>query len=130
MVIYCNAIFYIENYSELSSRINPTLQNMKQPKTQITSETRLIDLTVGQLMELQSTQAQPSSPRIILSGMKEFASFLKVSIATAHRIKKSGIIRPAVSQFKKTIIIDGNLALELLKEADSPWTRKINRTHP
>lgn len=98
----------------------------KKYMTKITSETRVIDLTVGQLLELQSEKSKPVG-RLILTGMKEFAAFLKVSVATAYRIKKSGIIRSAVSQFKKTIIIDGYLALDLLKEADSPWGRKINR---
>lgn len=106
------------------------LRKMKELNTQITTDTRIIDLTVGQLLELQSAQTKPSSPRVILTGMKEFASFLKVSVATAHRIKRSGVIRQAISQFKKTIIIDGNLALELLKEADSPWANKKNRNHP
>ena len=103
---------------------------MNKQKTQITSDTRVIDLTVGQLIDLQSAhQKKSDTPRVILTGMKEFAAFLKVSVATAHRIKKSGVIRPAISQYKKTIIIDGNLALELLKEADFPWTRKMNRNH-
>ncbi len=97
--------------------------------TPITSETRVIDLTVGQLMDLKLTQTNADKPRVILTGMKEFANYLKVSIATAHRIKRSGVIRQAVSQFKKTIIIDGALALDLLKEADSPWARKMNRKH-
>lgn len=100
---------------------------MKKITVPITSDTRVIDLTVGQLLELQADVAKPSQQPVILTGMKEFAAFLKVSIATAHRIKKSGIIRKATSQFKKTIIIDGYLALELLKEADFPWAKKMNR---
>lgn len=95
--------------------------------TTVSSDTRVIDLTVGQLLEIQTNNAKVKRSPVILTGMKEFAAFLKVSIATAHRIKKSGIIRPAVSQFNKTIIIDGYLALDLLKEADSPWARKMNR---
>lgn len=117
----------INAVNSLPKKANANNKMKKSPT--ITSDTRVIDLTVGQLMDLQAEKTKPAAPRILLTGMKEFAAFLKVSIATAHRIKKSGVIRKAISQFKKTIIIDGNLALELLKEADSPWSHKMNRRH-
>lgn len=83
----------------------------------IAPETRIIDLTVGQLTELISNAM--SSPkgeaveRKMAYGISGIASIFNCSIATANRIKKSGRINGAIKQSGRTIVVDVDLALEL-----------------
>ena len=48
-------------------------------------------------------------------GLKGLAELLHCSIATANRIKQEGCIDKAVSQVGRKIVIDADLALELIK---------------
>ena len=48
-------------------------------------------------------------------GIKGLASLLGCSIATAERVKASGILNPAISQHGRTIIIDVEMALDILR---------------
>ena len=48
-------------------------------------------------------------------GIKGLASLLGCSIATAERVKASGILNPAISQHGRTIIIDAEMALDILR---------------
>ena len=48
-------------------------------------------------------------------GIKGLASLLGCSIATAERVKVSGILNPAISQHGRTIIIDAEMALDILR---------------
>ncbi len=47
-------------------------------------------------------------------GMKGLAQLLGCSLSTANRIKKSGAIDAAIAQKGKIIVIDADLALDLL----------------
>lgn len=48
-------------------------------------------------------------------GLQGLADLLGCSKSTAFRIKKSGVIDVAISQIGKNIIIDADLAIDLLK---------------
>ena len=48
-------------------------------------------------------------------GIKGLVSLLGCSIATAERVKASGILNPAISQHGRTIIIDAEMALDILR---------------
>ncbi len=48
-------------------------------------------------------------------GLQGICDLFGCSIATAARIKKSGVIDAAVSQVGNTIVVDADLALDLLK---------------
>lgn len=48
-------------------------------------------------------------------GIQGLADLCHCSRLTAQRIKDSGIIDDAIAQFERTIIIDADLAIELLK---------------
>lgn len=48
-------------------------------------------------------------------GMKDLAQILGCSVATAQRIKSSGRLDQAISQVGHIIIVDVELALELMK---------------
>ena len=48
-------------------------------------------------------------------GMQGICDLFGCSSATASRIKKSGAIDPAISQIGNTIVVDADLALDLLR---------------
>ncbi len=56
-------------------------------------------------------------------GLQGLCDLLGCSTATASRIKKSGVIDEAISQTGNTIVIDADLALDLLK------VRRVNRNN-
>ena len=47
---------------------------------------------------------------------RQMAELFGCSAPTASRIKKSGIINEAITQYKRTIIVDTEKALALMKE--------------
>lgn len=56
----------------------------------------------------------PQSRKHFVYGLKGLCSLLGCSLSTAARIKKSGVIDAAISQTGKIIVIDADLALDLL----------------
>lgn len=87
----------------------------------IDPNTRLIDLTVGDLMELlESMQDEKTAPqaatvpeRKYVYGIAGIAQIFNCSMTTANRIKASGRIDRAISQTGRIIVVDADLALEL-----------------
>ncbi len=49
-------------------------------------------------------------------GIRGIANLINRSISTANRIKKSGILDDAIIQHGRTIMVDSEKALQLLKE--------------
>lgn len=86
----------------------------------------LFNLTVGQFFEILSenqmfnTKETESAPvkkeRNFVYGIRGLANLLNCSISTANRIKKRGVIDDAIIQQGRTIMVDVDKALELLKE--------------
>lgn len=91
--------------------------------------TRLIDLTAGELLELIGKE---QGPRIEVDVTKEhkkyvygragIAELFKCSKTTASRIKQSGLIDGAYRQVGRLIIVDAEKALELAAKR----AKKIN----
>ena len=87
----------------------------------INPNTRIIDLTVGELMELLGQQQSvvvdnaPKERRLVY-GIAGIAQLFNCSMTTANRIKASGKINRAISQCGRIITIDAELALELMKK--------------
>jgi hypothetical protein len=85
----------------------------------IDPNTRIIDLTVGELMELLETikttpQEAPTKPKKrLVYGIAGIAQLFNCSMTTANRIKASGRINRAIMQNGRTIVVDADLALEL-----------------
>ena len=85
--------------------------------------TRIIDLTVGELVDLiRETPAAVSSstkpeqkPRNLEYGIAGIARIFNCSMATANRIKASGKIDDAITQTGRIIVIDVDRALQLKK---------------
>lgn len=85
----------------------------------IDPHTRIIDLTVGQLMELlESAQGTPQAVQEVkehrkVYGIAGIAQIFNCSMTTANRIKRSGRIDRAITQHGRIIVVDVELALEL-----------------
>lgn len=86
----------------------------------IDPHTRIIDLTVGQLMELlESAKNAPiQAPQEVkehrkVYGIAGIAQIFNCSMTTANRIKRSGRIDRAITQHGRIIVVDVELALEL-----------------
>lgn len=87
----------------------------------IDNNTRIIDLTVGQLKDLlgqQQTVVVDNSPREkrLVYGIAGIAQLFNCSMTTANRIKASGRINGAIAQHGRMITVDAELALELMKD--------------
>ena len=87
---------------------------------EITSDTRIIDLTVGQLMDLfAKVQApatiteDPEKAKRLVYGIAGIAQIFNCSMTTANRIKASGRINDAITQHGRIIVVDANKALQL-----------------
>jgi hypothetical protein len=90
----------------------------------VTKDTPVAMLTVGQLTtalsEALSIPGRESNPvggdgRKYVYGIRGLAKLLGCSIQTANMVKKRGVLSPAISQVGRKIIIDADMALELIK---------------
>lgn len=82
----------------------------------ISNETRLIDLTVGELRALLQNAIPVNNPpesKEYVYGLKGIAELFHCSYTEAYRIKRSGKIDKAIKQDGRKIITDAKKALEL-----------------
>ena len=80
-------------------------------------DTRIIDLTVGELKTLLHKDAPvvKKEEKRLVYGIKGIAELFGCSISTAQRIKDSGKIKKALTQVGRKIVVDADKALELYK---------------
>ena len=96
-----------------------TLENML---TEINDNTPIAMLTVGQLKEVlkggipTQVTVQEAPKKNLVFGYQGLAAALNVSIGWAGKLIRSGRIKDAVTQEGRTIIIDLDKALDLLKQ--------------
>lgn len=69
--------------------------------------------------ENESPQIIKTTETKLVYGIRGIANLFDCSIATANRIKKSGVINDAISQRNRTIVIDVQKALELFKNNEN-----------
>lgn len=88
----------------------------------ITDDTRLIDLTVGELKELfgslipkNEIVAPAKTGQNLVYGIKGIMDLFHCSETTAYRLK-SGFIKKAVRQVGRMIVVDADMALSLFTE--------------
>jgi hypothetical protein len=89
----------------------------------VTKDTPVSMLTVEQLTTALSEALsipRESNPvggdgRKYVYGIRGLAKLLGCSIQTANMVKKRGVLSPAISQVGRKIIIDADMALELIK---------------
>ena len=98
---------------------------------QITDETPIAMLTVGQQRELfkewfkefsgDNKSAPPSSAQSskrYVYGIAGIATLFQTSYATAQKLK-DGVLRPAIYQQGRKIMVDADLAMELFRQNKS-----------
>lgn len=89
----------------------------------ITPETRIIDLTVGQLMDLIAkaqalvVEKKPEQTKRLVYGISGIAQLFNCSMTTANRIKASGRIDDAITQHGRIIVVDADKALLLFNNS-------------
>lgn len=91
---------------------------LQKPILQMTGE-EFLTLLKGVAPTGTNTQAKPSptpSPKKYVYGIRGIANLLNCSISTANRIKKSGVLDGAIIQNGRTIMVDTEKAIQLLKE--------------
>ena len=90
---------------------------MNKPLGALTVQ-ELLNILAPLISRQQSTQAvsseQTNDNKRYVYGLAGLARLVGCSIVTANRIKKRGVINKAISQVGRKIIIDADLALELL----------------
>lgn len=85
----------------------------------INPHTPLWQLTVGEYVELNKSIFQSFiGEKKCEYGLIGLARILGCSKATASRIKNSGILDEAITQYKNTIIIDKEKVLQIMKEQE------------
>ena len=89
----------------------------------ITPETRIMDLTVGQLMDLIAkaqapvVEKKPEQTKRLVYGISGIAQLFNCSMTTANRIKASGRIDDAITQHGRIIVVDADKALLLFNNS-------------
>lgn len=91
---------------------------LSKPLWQISAEEFLILFQSAMHMnETQKDYTPGVAGHKYVYGIQGLANLLGCSVPTASRIKKSGILDGAITQVNRTIVIDPDKALELLREA-------------
>jgi hypothetical protein len=103
----------------------------------IKEEKTLFQATIGDLKEMIEEMLTPMSDipeepqkdvkKHLVYGLAGLAKLLGVCKSTASKIKQSGLLDPAISQHKKVIVIDADLALELMKARKNALSRRRTR---
>lgn len=103
-------------------------QLLKQPLWQYTGEQLLeiLDSRYHRLPTSSENEEPTQSSKWYVHGIPGLCELLKCSKATAHRIKNSGIIKDAIIQTGRKIIIDAELALERIRAQRSKGGRKCS----
>lgn len=96
-------------------------QLLKLPLWQYTGE-QLLELLDSRIVKDSTAAESPiSNPSVtnvtkrwLVYGIKGLCDLLQCSKATAHRIKNSGVIKDAITQNGRKIVIDAQKALDLI----------------
>ncbi|WP_074434194.1 DUF3853 family protein [Bacteroides neonati] len=102
----------------------------------------LIQSTLGDFVELmkkefgftnetsdngEEVKPAPLSKKRYVYGITGITELFGCSTATAQRIKSSGAIDAAISQNGKIIVVDADLALDLLRVSNQKWSCKYSK---
>lgn len=91
---------------------------LKKPLWQMTGE-EFLKLTQENRKILKEEKTNNTREKKYVYGIRGIANLFNCSPATASRIKKSGVIDEAISQRNRTIIVDAELALQLLNKKEN-----------
>lgn len=87
---------------------------MNKPLITCSAE-EFLDMAVEKFAQLVSGVDEAPVKRRLVYGLAGLSQLLGCSISTAARIKKSGVLGPAIHQTGKIIVVDADLALELMQ---------------
>lgn len=93
-------------------------QLLKLPLWQYTGE-QLLELLDSRNVKdnIEPGGAAITAKRWLVYGIEGLCELLQCSKATAHRIKNSGVIKDAITQTGRKIVIDAQLALDLIQSS-------------
>ena len=92
------------------------IDELKQkPVAMMTGEE--LSFLIDSRMATWATEIASLSQRRIYYGIEGIAQIFGCSVPTANRIKRSGIIDDAITQVNRKILVDADLALQLVKES-------------
>ncbi len=94
-------------------------------KLDVLKEKLVVLMTGEELLYLQENcknsnlpiKPEPKDKKKYVYGIRGIASLIDGSISSANRLKKSGIIDEAIIQDGRKIIVESELALELIKKS-------------
>ena len=92
-------------------------QLLQKPIAMMTGEE--LAFLIGNSMEARANEATPIVQKRTYYGIEGIAQVFGCSVPTANRIKRSGIIDAAITQIGRKIIVDADLALQLVKESEN-----------
>lgn len=73
------------------------------------------DCIAEKLAALTANDDDAPRKKNLVYGLAGIAKLFGCSISTAARLKKAGVLAPAISQSGKIIVVDADLALDLMK---------------
>lgn len=91
---------------------------LDKPLWQFTGKDHVYLLKHVLMESLSSEDDEPPSKKRYVQGYEGIATLFGCSKSTAQRIKKSGIIDEAITQVNRKILVDADLALQLVKDCD------------
>lgn len=93
-------------------------QLLKLPLWQYTGE-QLLELLDSRNAKdnIEPDSTAITAKRWLVYGIEGLCELLQCSKATAHRIKNSGVIKDAITQTGRKIVIDAQLALALIQSS-------------
>lgn len=74
-----------------------------------------LDMAVEKFAQLVSGVDEAPVKRRLVYGLAGLSQLLGCSVSTAARIKKSGVLAPAIHQTGKIIVVDADMALEIMQ---------------
>lgn len=86
----------------------------QKPVAMMTGEDLFFLLTNSRSNQ-NNESVQQTPPKRMFYGIEGIAQVFGCSVPTANRIKKSGVIDDAITQVGRKIVIDGDMALALVK---------------
>jgi hypothetical protein len=89
------------------------LELKAKPIWQMTGEDFLFLLKEENNLKSTSPMVIDTTDKKYVYGIRGIAQIFNASIPTANRIKKSGIIDKAITQWGRKIVVDANLAIAL-----------------
>lgn len=103
---------------EMSKLIINLQELMQTPVCMMTGEQLAYLISNLSLIAKQPKEdVEPHKAKHLVYGIKGIADVFGCSIPTANRIKKSGVIDDAISQVGRKIVVDADLALQLVLES-------------